>query len=158
MARRGGSRAGRETPFAVSPVANPVDGFDTVCGPGRLRRVLTEIRNVRQERGAGSRRWFQSDGLDLIVWRDADGALAGFQLCYDFGRGEHALTWRASAGFAHSAVDDGDERVGGGKQTPILVAGGEVPWTELTARFAVGGATLERELRDLVAARLAARR
>jgi hypothetical protein len=74
-----------------------------------LRSVLREIKSVKQERGTGRRRWFESDGLDLVVWLDASGNVTGFQLCYDFGQGEQALTWREGTGFAHSNVDAGDE-------------------------------------------------
>ena len=56
--------------------------------------MLHEIKNVRQEAGGGRRRWFESEGMDVVVWMDGDGAIIGFQLCYDFGQGERALTWR----------------------------------------------------------------
>lgn len=119
--------------------------------------MLREFVHVKQERRDGRRRWFESDGFDLIVWHDAAGGLEGFQLCYDFGRGEHALTWRPGAGFAHNAVDSGDVRGGGYKLTPILIPDGVVPWAELVARFAERSGTLEPQLRELVTTRLAAR-
>ena len=119
-------------------------------------RVFTEIRNVRQEEGAGSRRWFESDGFDLVVWHEADGTLTGFQLCYDFGQGERALTWRPNAGFAHSVVDQGDASPLK-NLTPVLTPDGAVPWAEIAARFAEQSATLEAGLRQLISARLAAR-
>ena len=118
--------------------------------------MFSEIRNVRQERGAGLRRWFESDGLDLVVWREKGGQLTGFQLCYDFGRGEHTLTWRPEKGFAHSAVDEGDASPLK-NLTPVLVPDGAVPWAELTAQFAQRSASLEPELQQLISARLAAR-
>ncbi len=120
--------------------------------------MLREFVHVKQERRAGRRRWFESDGLELVVWHDAADRLEGFQICYDFGRGEHALTWRPGAGFAHSFVDDGDTFDGGAKLTPILVPDGAVPWAELTKRFAERSGTLEPALRELVSARLAAKR
>ncbi|MEY2878560.1 MAG: hypothetical protein RLZZ15_940 [Verrucomicrobiota bacterium] len=78
--------------------------------------MLVEFRNVKQESGPGSRRWFESDGFELVVWHDAAGAVSGFQICYDFGTGEHALTWRSGQGFEHAEVDSGDEPRCGGKQ------------------------------------------
>lgn len=32
--------------------------------------------------------------MDLIVWPDADGGLAGFELCYGKSRTERAYAWR----------------------------------------------------------------
>src|SRR5512141_3472550 len=105
--------------------------------------MFTEIRNVRQEGGtAGPRRWFESDGLDLVVWQDETGGLAGFQLCYDWGKGEHALTWRPGLGFAHNGVDGGDASPLK-NLTPVLTTDGAVPWSEIAARFAERSASLE---------------
>ena len=47
--------------------------------------VFREIKKVRQEPGPGSRRWFESDGMDLVVWLDAQGVVNGFQLVFDLG-------------------------------------------------------------------------
>ena len=120
--------------------------------------MFREFVNVKQERRQGRRRWFESDGLELVVWHDAADRLEGFQFCYDFGQGEHALTWRPGVGFAHSLVDTGDDlEQAGGKQTPILLPDGAVPWAALGAKFAERSATLEPELRQLISDRLAAR-
>jgi hypothetical protein len=117
--------------------------------------VLREIKEPRQERGAGRRRWFESDGLDLVVWLDARDTVTGFQLCYDFGGGEHALTWRAAQGFAHATVDQGDDWQGGAKKTPVLVSNGAVPWAKLGNLFHERSGTLEPALRQLVTTALA---
>ena len=119
--------------------------------------MFTEIRNVRQEKGtAGRRRWFESDGFDLVVWHDGAGALAGFQICYDLGKGERALTWRPGLGFAHNAVDEGDETPLK-NLTPVLIPDGTVPWKELAAQFAERSASLEPALRELVSGQLQSR-
>ncbi len=120
-----------------------------------LARVFKEMRQVRQEPVAGRRRWFDDDmlPLELIVWYDGAGEVEGFQLCYNFGGGEHALTWRLRAGFAHNAVDTGSTGPFG-NLTPILIPDGAVPWAELTQRFAASAPTLEPALRELVGARL----
>jgi hypothetical protein len=120
--------------------------------------VLREIRNLRQEPGAGRRRWFESDGFELVLWFDAIGQCEGFQVCYDLGRGEHALTWRPAGGFSHNSVDQGDSPYGGAKQTPILVADGMIPWSEIGRLFGERGNGLDAELRELVGTRLAARK
>ena len=54
---------------------------------------LREVRNCPQVPGERPRRWFESEGMDLIVWLSADGRPVGFQLCYDKGRRERALTF-----------------------------------------------------------------
>jgi hypothetical protein len=116
--------------------------------------VLTEIRNVKQERGGGRRRWFESDGLDLVVWYAKD-ALTGFQLCYDFGDGEQAVTWRPGWGFTHSIVDSGEESPLKNK-TPILrLLDGAPPWTKIARWFDEQSASLEPALRELVHNKLA---
>ena len=119
---------------------------------------MKEIRNVRQERGAGRRRWFESEGFELVVWWDDTGGCEGFQVGYDLGRGERALTWRPGHGFVHHEVDQGDDYEGGSKKSPILVANGAVPWPEITRLFSERGSGLETELRELVGSRLAARK
>ena len=123
-----------------------------------LARVLKEIRNVRQESTAGRRRWFDDDVLPLefIVWYDAADAVEGFQICYNFGSGEHALTWRPAAGFAHNAVDTGSRGVFS-NLTPILVPDGSVPWEDVTKQFEGCATSLEPALREFVGQRLAAK-
>jgi hypothetical protein len=79
--------------------------------------MLIEISNVSQPAGEPRRRWFVSDDLDLVVWCDESGRPSGFQLCYDKGLSERALTWQPDRGFTHTAVDDGDR--GGGSIKPF---------------------------------------
>jgi hypothetical protein len=116
--------------------------------------VLHEIKNVKQERGGGRRRWFESEGLELVVWLDPRNSVNGFQLCYDLGQGEHALTWRAEKGFAHHVVDAGDATPLK-NETPVLTPDGAVPWTDLTRLFDERSDELEPTLRQLVHAKLA---
>lgn len=104
---------------------------------------------MKQERTGGSRRWFESDGFHLVVWYKAAGAVAGFQICYDLGAGEHALTWRKDGGLAHDAVDAGDDTPFS-NLTPILVPNGAVPWPKLTEAFEKRSGSLETSLRQLV--------
>lgn len=126
-------------------------------GAGRRQSdgVLEEFNHVRQEPGAGRRRWFQGGGLELIVWLDAAGRTEGFQICYPGEmKREHALTWRERGGFSHARVDAGDTRPDK-NLTPILVQDGAVPWAMLRAEFAEGSAKLDAALREFVSARLA---
>ncbi len=111
--------------------------------------MLHEIKNVRQEKGGGRRRWFESEGLELVVWLDQAETVIGFQLCFDLGDGLHALTWRNAGGFAHSAVDTGDESPFVNR-TPVLQPAGNVPWAGITRLFDAQSGTLEPALRQLV--------
>jgi hypothetical protein len=135
-------------------MAGAIPHEKAVHNPGReqAEHVLREIVNVRQVPGEGRRRWFESDDFDLIVWFDASGAVSGFQICYDLGKGGEALTWRPG-GFAHAEIDAGDSTPLK-NQTPILVAGGAVPWGPLARRFDACSGTLEPALREFIATRL----
>lgn len=120
--------------------------------------MFHEIKNVKQESGPGRRRWFEADGLELVVWF-ADGDVqhvTGFQLCYDLGQAEYALTWREGSGFAHSAVDTGDATPLK-NEAPILTPDGDVPWVEIARRFDAHSESLDGWLRQLIHDKLAER-
>ncbi len=84
--------------------------------------MLRELDYIRQPEEP-KRRWFADDYFDLIVWTDRQGAITGFQLCYDLPGEERALTWQEQTGFSHYRVDDG-ELQRPYKATPILVDDG----------------------------------
>ena len=113
--------------------------------------MLHEIREVAQERNTGARRrWFQDDGMELIVWYRPDGSVEGFQLCYQADdQRERALTWRGRHGFSHARVDSGDTRPDK-NLTPILVADGAVPWEQVRTEFNQRAGELEPAVRGLV--------
>jgi len=111
--------------------------------------MLREIPNVKQELGAGRRRWFESDNLDVIVWLGPSGAVDGFQLCYDLGRGAFAVTWRAGLGFAHDEIDEGDATPLK-NESPVLRPAGAAPWREILTLFEARSGTLEDTLRALI--------
>ena len=101
--------------------------------------MLYELTEVRQVPDEGFRRWFRDGYFDLIVWYDADasgnpvGEPTGFQLCYDRGRRERAVTWRRTGTFVHERVDDGE--VLGPKRTPVMQSAGAFDATGMVARF-----------------------
>lgn len=117
--------------------------------------MFSEIRHVRQEPGAGRRRWFEADGLDLVVWLDAADAVTGFQLCFDEGPVARAVTWRPGAGFGFSRIDAGDTDPLR-NETPVLEPAAAVALPDLARRFAAAAAGLEVPLRDFIGARLVA--
>lgn len=119
--------------------------------------MLAELLNVKQEGGTTRRRWFQGDGMELIVWYAATGEPEGFQICYETpDRKEHALTWRPDRGFTHAEVRSGDTRPDK-NMTPILVKDGAVPWTLVRGEFERRSAGLEPAVRDYVLGALGGR-
>ena len=86
--------------------------------------LLSEVASPRQRPHEPRRRWFSSEHLDLIVWLDAVWHPSGFQLCYGKPRAEHALTWTSAEGFAHGAVDDGNDVGLAYKGSPVIVDDG----------------------------------
>jgi hypothetical protein len=62
-------------------------------------KELVELRSVRQDPDGAKRRWFRASGTDLIVWLDERELPYGFQLCYERGAREFALTWTNEQGF-----------------------------------------------------------
>lgn len=102
--------------------------------------MLREIRNVKQY-GAFRRRWFNDEQLDLFVWYDARGQIAGFQLCFDKKTRERALTYSEEKGYSfdevnanHSAWD---------MSSPVLVRAREFPRARLLAELGARGAKLD---------------
>jgi hypothetical protein len=110
--------------------------------------LLTETKEVRQIPGEGLRRWFGDDYFDLIVWY-AEGKIIGFQLCYDKGQRERALTWHRPRRYLHTRVDDGD-RTEGYKMTPILVRDGVFEHEQVAERFRAASASIDPEIARLV--------
>jgi hypothetical protein len=118
--------------------------------------VLREIRNVDQKRSGHTKRWFQDDYFDLIVWIDGDRFIEEFQLCY--GRetlGERVFEWRRGRGFQHLKRDEqyGGSLVGEG-DTWGLMLDGAMPYVSLKARFAGASADLPEILREFIDAKL----
>ena len=111
---------------------------------------MRELIQVRQIPGDPRRRWFFSDDFDLIVWFNDDGTFAGFELCYDKKQTKRSLVWRLSGGFTHMAVDDGENRPGKYKATPILVPDGYFDATRIHSAFAKESISLPKEVADYV--------
>jgi hypothetical protein len=112
--------------------------------------MLVELPNVKQEGGIKRRRWFQGEGMELILWYDGAGTPEGFQLCYVApDRKERALTWRPGRGFTHEEVQGGGTRPDK-NMSPILVRDGVVPWALVRGEFERHSAGLEPAVRDYV--------
>jgi hypothetical protein len=124
------------------------------CTREEPQTMLREIKFVRQEPGS-RRRWFETTGLELIVWYDQADAHLGFQMLYWLNGDEYAVTWRPASGFNHCRVDAGDESPFR-NDTPILQPGGVVPWRYLEDLFRQRAGSLEADLRDHILSRLQA--
>ncbi len=97
--------------------------------------MLKEVKNARQIPGESSRRWFFDDTFDLIVWYDPENTIIGFQLCYDKGLDERALTWLQGKGFTYNRVDDGEGAGARFKMTPTLDPDGTFEKDDVLALF-----------------------
>lgn len=117
--------------------------------------MLKEIRDIRQIPGEPTRRWFSSETLDLIVWYDAREQPVGFQLCYDLGGKERALTWRSPSTFAHTGVDNGESRANRNKGTPILVADGKFDHGSVVGKFSDDAREIPAAITGLVLEKIA---
>jgi len=105
--------------------------------------MLREFRNVRQIEGEAKRRWFFDDYFDLIVWVDEQEEIVGFQLCYDILKMQHALTWHKPSRFSHHRVDDGEDRPGKPKSSPVLIADGHFEYHMIAEKFRKASENIE---------------
>lgn len=115
--------------------------------------MLREIRNTAQVEGEPPRRWFFSHEQDLLVWFGPDGKPSAFQLAYGKYHDEHALRWKASVGFSHYVVDDG-EHGPVGKDAPVLEPDGDFPAAKVLRRFLELSGEMPQEIVTFVAQRI----
>ncbi len=112
--------------------------------------MLKEYKIVRQIKGEASRRWFSDEYFDLIAWFHEQGEIVGFQLCYDIERFPRALTWKQEGGYTHHRIDNGENRPGKMKASPILVADGIFDPLPVAERFKNESLLLEPSLAEFV--------
>ena len=112
--------------------------------------MLKEITTVKQIQEEPKHRWFSNDSLDLYIWYDINDRIIQFQICYDKGTYEKALTWKENKKLSHHSVDDGEGGVFRMKSTPILVPDGEFDKEKILKLFAELGAKLEHEMFEFV--------
>ncbi|MCE1227263.1 MAG: hypothetical protein LWW87_12390 [Geobacteraceae bacterium] len=96
--------------------------------------MLLEFKNVRQFPNEPTRRWFSSPDMDFIVWFNTDNEPISFELCYDKKGLEKALNW-GQTGFVHTTVDDGENRPGKYKASPVHIADGEPEINRVYSQF-----------------------
>ena len=74
----------------------------------------------------------------------------GFELCYDKCGYERSLRWTSSGGFYHMAVDDGEQKLGQYKETPVLVVNGQFDARQVHSDFSEVSHLLPREIAEYV--------
>jgi hypothetical protein len=112
--------------------------------------MLREVRKVRQVKGESRRRWFDDGYFDLIVWFGAEDEIVGFQLCYDKYGEQKAITWQQEFGYMHHRVDQGEDKPGKPKATPILVADGIFDYKNIASRFERESGEIDSKISDFV--------
>lgn len=117
-------------------------------------KVFSEILTVRQIAGEPRRRWFMCDTMELIVWCGDGCEASGFQLSYDKGGIERALTWREGAGYSHRRVDPGEGAGTPFKATPVLGASYWFKPRAVLAMFESASAGLPPEIAEFVGRKL----
>lgn len=98
-----------------------------------MKEILTKY--VEQIPGEPHKRWFEDSYFDLLVWENETGQIVEFQLYYDKLHNQRSLIWKKQAGFMHSKVDDGENKPGKYKSTPILVEDGVFDIVTIPEKF-----------------------
>jgi len=112
--------------------------------------MLKEILDVRQVPGDAHRRVFFSDDMDLTVWFDGRDDILGFELSYDKEKNERAVRWNREEGFLHQKVDDGENRPGRYKSTPILVPDGVFPAQKISRLFQENSRDIDQSFANFI--------
>ena len=115
--------------------------------------MLYEIQKVKQIEGQDFRRWFTDNYFDLFVWYGKRGQITSFQLTYDKGHKERAVTYKSSGGITHTGVDDGEDDPMASR-TPMLEADGEFDNTAVARQFQKAAEDLDRVLRNFISEKL----
>lgn len=112
---------------------------------------LVEVANVVQRPREPRRRWFASEGLDLLVWVSESGDPLGFQLGWTDGGKGHALTARLGEPLAYERVDEG-ARGGAGyaRSATLHTAVEDYDLALIQPRFASASGRLPPEFRAYV--------
>lgn len=117
--------------------------------------MLTELKNTRQIPGESFRRWFSGHHIDLIVWYNDDrSSIKGFQLCYQKGKEEKAITWVQHKGYSHTTVDDGEGQQDRYKMTPILMPDGVFHSQRVIDLLHANSVHLEQEMVEFISQKL----
>ena len=112
--------------------------------------MLREVQRVLQETKGAKKRWFTDEVIDLFIWQNESGRLMSLQFCYDKRHKERSLIWSAESGYGHHGVDDGEDKLGRIKASPILVPDGIFETEAVADLFVARAANMELSLRTFV--------
>jgi hypothetical protein len=112
--------------------------------------MLVEAKNVVQQSGETTRRWFYDKDFDLYTWHNALGDIVLFYLCYDKSQHERALIWDRKSGYSHVKVDDGEEKLSRYKMTPIFVADGVFDYKRIGKAFKEASENIEQQVAQFI--------
>jgi len=105
---------------------------------------------VKQVPGEPHKRWFEDDYFDLLVWENELGQIVEFQLYYDKLHIQRSIIWKKQFGYTHSKIDDGENKPGKYKATPILVDDGVFNSEAITERFKNQSKEIDRKVSTFV--------
>jgi hypothetical protein len=131
--------------------------IDRAVGGHRSHDPLWETQRSGQWQGQTFTRWWTNKCTDLIVWYKKDRrSPVGFQLCYNKGTDEHALTWTVKEGYRHNRIDDGETRsiAAGYKMAAVLVPDGSFDPKRIAERFLLDLGDVDQNTAAFVYARL----
>ncbi len=116
--------------------------------------MLDEIGPPGEPDGYLTKRWFTDSYFDLYVWLDAMANVASFQLCYNKPNDEHAFTWKRPKSYYHQRVDDGENRPGKNKSTPVLLPDGAIDINSIAQRFSQASKNIDQKIATFVREKL----
>jgi hypothetical protein len=114
--------------------------------------MLTEVPSAAA--ASGTRRFFQGDALELVVWSDGRG-IRQYQLRYRHGATDGVFEWRRPGRLYHYALDDGEGRAARVDASPVLAPDGPGDLAWVRDRFDAEAGELEPGLRAAIARTLA---
>jgi hypothetical protein len=117
---------------------------------GQPAVMLKELARAKQHDEGSQRREFHSADLDLVVWVENDGRCTGFELSYRHGPRERSLRWKTGVGYTHHRVDDGEDRGGRHKGTPLMVPDGVFRRWSVARKFQVESREIDPEVAGFV--------
>jgi hypothetical protein len=115
--------------------------------------MLYEVKKVKQEPGRGRKRWFTDEYFDLFLWIDERGGLTSFQLTYDKGHDERAVTWTSTGGISHTGIDDGESSPLS-SMTPLLRTDGVFDSSDTAEKFKKAAQNLDPGLTEFIYSKL----
>lgn len=113
-----------------------------------MKEILPKY--VKQIPGEPRRRWFEDNYFDLLVWENEAGPIVAFQLSYDKRHNQRSLMWKEQIGYMHNKVDDGENKPGKYKATPILVEDGVLDFVKVAEKFKLNSKAIDTEVSTFV--------